>query len=152
MSWSEALWKFSSRPQDFPNEVIKWNAKYVAILDGFPKSKIHLLILPRVKINGLRVLTPNDANMILEMGSFTNEVLSEMKLDSDDLKIGFHAIPSMKQLHLHVISKDFQGRGLKNKKHYNSFVTDFFLDMNFVLGRLSAGTLNVFCIFLTLVG
>lgn len=45
-------------------------------------------------------------------------------------KIGFHAVPSMTQLHLHVISHDFDSDKLKNKKHWNSFNTDFFIEFN----------------------
>jgi aprataxin len=34
----------------------------------------------------------------------------------------------MRQLHLHVISQDFNSPSLKNKKHWNSFTSAFFLD------------------------
>lgn len=34
----------------------------------------------------------------------------------------------MRQLHLHVISQDFNSQHLKNKKHWNSFNTEFFRD------------------------
>jgi aprataxin len=40
----------------------------------------------------------------------------------------FLQVPSMRQLHLHVISQDFHSANLKNKKHWNSFTTAFFLD------------------------
>ncbi|XP_054806292.1 receptor-like protein 7 [Prosopis cineraria] len=36
--------------------------------------------------------------------------------------------PSMRQLHLHGISQDFDSKHLKNKKHWNSLNTDFFRD------------------------
>ncbi|XP_048439374.1 transcription factor bHLH140-like [Pyrus x bretschneideri] len=36
--------------------------------------------------------------------------------------------PSMRQLHLHVISQDFDSIHLKNKKQWNSFNTAFFRD------------------------
>lgn len=45
----------------------------------------------------------------------------------DDFKIGYHAEPSMQQVHLHVISTDFHSPALKNKKHWNSFTTEFFI-------------------------
>lgn len=31
-------------------------------------------------------------------------------------------------VHLHVISQDFDSPCLKNKKHWNSFTTDYFID------------------------
>lgn len=37
-------------------------------------------------------------------------------------------VPSMRQLHLHVVSQDFDSKHLKNKKHWNSFTTAFFRD------------------------
>lgn len=55
----------------------------------------------------------------------TIEVLGEAE---DRFKIGYHARPSMKHLHLHVISKDFDSESLKTKKHFNSFNTSFFIE------------------------
>ncbi|KAJ6299882.1 hypothetical protein OIU76_020809 [Salix suchowensis] len=43
-------------------------------------------------------------------------------------RLGYHLAPSMRQLHLHVISQDFNSNHLKNKKHWNSFNTAFFRD------------------------
>lgn len=42
-------------------------------------------------------------------------------------KIGYHAIPSLHPLHIHIISQDFDAPALKTKKHYLSFTTRFFL-------------------------
>jgi aprataxin len=53
------------------------------------------------------------------------------------LRIGFHAVPSMSQLHLHLISTDFLGSGLKNKKHYNSFTTPFLVPIDDAIDMLS---------------
>lgn len=43
----------------------------------------------------------------------------------------------MRQLHLHVISQDFNSKHLKNKKHWNSFNTAFFRDSVDVLEEIS---------------
>ena len=51
-------------------------------------------------------------------------------------KIGFHALPSMHQLHLHVISTDLVSPHMKKKKHYLSFATDFFIPFEKVLDTL----------------
>ena len=81
-------------------------------------------------------------------------------------KLGFHSIPSMRQLHLHVISQvqfskllavcqknvtqhavcwlqDFDSVSLKNKKHWNTFTTAFFLPLHEVVHKLEAGIDNV---------
>ena len=54
-------------------------------------------------------------------------------------RAGFHVVPSMKHLHLHVISQDFDSARLKNKKHYNSFTTPFFIDVEAAMDELLAG-------------
>lgn len=43
-------------------------------------------------------------------------------------RYGYHAVPSMGHLHMHVISQDFSSPCLKTKKHYNSFTTDYFVN------------------------
>jgi len=52
-------------------------------------------------------------------------------------KLGFHAIPSMRQVHMHVISTDMDSDHLKNKKHWNSFTTSSFLDAQQVRDMLA---------------
>jgi aprataxin len=143
MSWSEALWKYCSRPQDFPQVVIKWNDSFVAIYDCYPKSQTHYLVMPRTKIDGIQSLVPDHVPMLNSMKSFASQVIHSMNVTDQTLKMGFHAIPSMKQLHMHVISTDYMGRGLKKKHHYNSFVTDFFLDVDAVTENLLHGKLMV---------
>jgi len=44
----------------------------------------------------------------------------------------------MRQLHLHVISQDFESTQLKNKKHWNSFNTAFFRDSVDVMDEVSS--------------
>ena len=45
----------------------------------------------------------------------------------DRIHYGFHAIPSMNHLHLHVISDDMESDNVKNKKHYLSFKSEYFV-------------------------
>lgn len=49
------------------------------------------------------------------------------------LRFGFHAKPSLPGLHLHCISQDLDSDRLSNKKHYNSFATEFFVDVDIVI-------------------
>jgi aprataxin len=46
-----------------------------------------------------------------------------------EVKVGIHAHPSMNHLHIHVISVDRYSASLKHRKHYNSFATAFFVDL-----------------------
>eukprot|EP00796_Vickermania_ingenoplastis_P000868 gene868-500_t len=49
---------------------------------------------------------------------------------------GFHALPSLPQLHMHLLSMDLASPCLKHKKHYNSFATYFFLTSERVVDDL----------------
>ena len=42
--------------------------------------------------------------------------------------VGYHAIPSLEPLHVHIISADLVSVCLKKKEHFNSFVAPFFVD------------------------
>jgi aprataxin len=53
-------------------------------------------------------------------------------------KVGFHAVPSMKQLHMHVISLDFDSPKLKTRKHWQSFNTAFFWPLELVINTLES--------------
>ncbi|KAF5358183.1 hypothetical protein D9756_001624 [Leucocoprinus leucothites] len=57
-----------------------------------------------------------------------------------DVWIGFHGVPSMEHMHLHVLSADLHSERMKNKKHYNSFHPKhgFFLHVDEVLAWFEA--------------
>ena len=60
------------------------------------------------------------------------------------LRYGYHAIPSMKPLHLHIVSQDFISQALKKKKHYLSFTSPFFMDAESVESKLEwSGSLDL---------
>lgn len=48
-------------------------------------------------------------------------------------RMGFHWKPSMKQLHLHAVSRDYDSPCLKQPKHYRSFCSEFFRDADAVI-------------------
>ncbi|KAM0297701.1 hypothetical protein HYE67_007128 [Fusarium culmorum] len=47
-----------------------------------------------------------------------------------EVKVGVHAVPSMKHLHVHVLSRDMFSEALRHRKHYNSFNTPFLVDLD----------------------
>lgn len=47
-----------------------------------------------------------------------------------DVRVGIHAHPSMNHLHIHVISVDRFSDKIRHKKHYNSFSTPFFVELD----------------------
>ena len=40
--------------------------------------------------------------------------------------MGFHWDPTLKQLHMHVVSTDYAGSGMKKPGHWRSFCSPFF--------------------------
>ena len=47
-----------------------------------------------------------------------------------EVKVGIHARPSMNHLHVHVMSVDRYSECMKHRKHYNSFATPFFVELD----------------------
>jgi aprataxin len=47
-----------------------------------------------------------------------------------EVMVGIHAHPSMNHLHIHVISRDRFSESMKHRKHYNSFATPFFVELD----------------------
>ncbi|KAM7210404.1 HIT-like domain containing protein [Rhypophila decipiens] len=57
---------------------------------------------------------------------------AEMPLGRDylsEIRVGTHAHPSMRHLHVHIISRDMHSDCVKHRKHYNSFNTSFFVTL-----------------------
>jgi aprataxin len=47
-----------------------------------------------------------------------------------ELRAGVHGYPSMNHLHVHILSKDMHSPRVKNRKHYSSFNTPFFVPLD----------------------
>lgn len=63
--------------------------------------------------------------LLHNIGSTISSWLKEQV--SDRIQLGYHSLPSLEPLHLHIISQDFDSPCLNKKKHYNSFATDLFV-------------------------
>ena len=55
------------------------------------------------------------------------EALSLQASSPVSFRVGYHAVPSLRPMHIHIISEDFSSDCLKNKKHYQSFCFPFFI-------------------------
>ena len=160
------LGAYITSPASFPaSRVIMHSPDFVTIHDLYPKSSIHLLLIPRSpskcflrpflafedsaflasvreEVRKLRVLVAKELKR--KYGRFsTLEKAREAALEagkegdevpvgrdwSKDVVSGIHAHPSMNHLHIHVLSKDRISECLRHRKHYNSFATPFFVDI-----------------------
>ncbi|XP_072114231.1 aprataxin isoform X2 [Mobula birostris] len=128
--WSQGL-KVSM--QDPKLQVYK-DDTVVVIKDKYPKARFHWLVLPWESISSLKAVRKDHLNLLQHMNEVGEKLVRE-RVDSKALRfrLGYHAIPSMSHMHLHVISQDFDSPCLKTKKHWNSFNTDYFLESQDVM-------------------
>lgn len=71
---------------------------------------------------------------------FLSEIrLKHARQNIGEFYFGYHIIPSLFPLHLHIISSDFISSYLKNKKHWNSFTTEYFVHTDRVEEILEGG-------------
>ncbi|KAJ7396740.1 Aprataxin [Pitangus sulphuratus] len=123
--WSQGL---KSSMEDPTLQVYK-DEKTVVIKDKYPKARYHWLVLPWEPISSLKSVTRDHLELLEHMHAVGQKMIDQCPArESLEFRLGYHAIPSMSQLHLHVISQDFDSRALKTKKHWNSFTTDYFLN------------------------
>lgn len=147
--WQDALTPYinidsSSSQPDLKRFVYWQNSDVVVIYDAYPKARFHLLIIPKKKISSLTSLTANDISLVTKMHGVADWIADglvhqEQEKSGKLLKFrsGYHSVPSMNQLHLHLISMDMNSEWLKNKKHWISFTNDsFFLSRCSVMRQL----------------
>ncbi|OLL23478.1 Aprataxin-like protein [Neolecta irregularis DAH-3] len=141
LSWRDGLGEYIKNPKANSKQIISYSDEFTLVRDAYPKATIHLLLLPHKNSN----LHPFEAlSDIKFLESVKSEALKVKELATGDLlrkfgstrswneeiRVGTHAIPSMSHLHIHIISKDMHSESLKNKKHYNSFNTPFFIPLD----------------------
>ncbi|XP_019480059.1 PREDICTED: aprataxin isoform X3 [Hipposideros armiger] len=139
--WSQGL-KISM--QDPKMQVYK-DEQVVVIKDKYPKARHHWLVLPWASISSLKAVTREHLELLKHMHTVGKKVIADVAGSSElRFRLGYHAIPSMSHVHLHVISQDFDSPCLKNKKHWNSFNTEYFLESQAVIEMVQeAGRVTV---------
>ncbi|XP_013863335.1 aprataxin isoform X2 [Austrofundulus limnaeus] len=131
--WSQGL---KASMQDPKLQVYK-DDDVVVIKDKYPKARYHWLVLPWQSIPSLKALRKEHCNLLKHMQQVADRLIQQCPdCDSLSFRTGYHAIPSMSHLHLHVISQDFDSPCLKNKKHWNSFTTNYFIESHDVIEML----------------
>ncbi|KAF7217899.1 aprataxin isoform X3 [Nothobranchius furzeri] len=127
---------FNARPQYAGIQVYK-DDRVVVITDKYPKARYHWLVLPWQSIPSLKALREEHCDLLKHMQQVADRMVQQCP-DSGSVRfrMGYHAIPSMSHIHLHVISQDFDSPCLKNKKHWNSFTTDYFMPSHDVIRML----------------
>uniref|UniRef100_F6R505 Aprataxin n=1 Tax=Bos taurus TaxID=9913 RepID=F6R505_BOVIN len=139
--WSQGL-KIS---MEDPKMQVYKDEQVVVIKDKYPKARFHWLVLPWASISSLKAVTREHLELLRHMHAVGEKVIADFAGSSKlRFRLGYHAIPSMSHVHLHVISQDFDSPCLKNKKHWNSFNTEYFLESQAVIEMVQeAGRVTV---------
>ncbi|KAJ7950009.1 transcription factor bHLH [Quillaja saponaria] len=130
-SWAQALHRIAIHPERHEDDVLEISEDVVVLNDLYPKAQRHLLVLARTEgLDSLANVRKEHLQLLKKMHA-VGLLWAEKFLRADGslvFRLGYHSVPSMRQLHLHVISQDFDSKHSKNKKHWNSFNTGFFRD------------------------
>ncbi|XP_035895355.1 aprataxin-like [Anopheles stephensi] len=108
----------------------------VVIKDIYPKALHHFLVLPWKDIDSVYDLSPVDDALLQEMYDLGLKAVGTSGLTADQFDYGYHMKPSMRRLHLHVISKDYHSRCLSHRYHWNAFNTEFLIKHETVVEKL----------------
>ena len=126
----------------------------VVVTDPFRKSQVHCIVMPWD--TSLKSLNDVDGSKHLGLLEHMNNVgkqyaefirggngsdgssassSSSTTNPYSNLRMlcGYHSIPSLPMLHMHLISLDLESARLKSKTHYNTFATYYFLPADMVV-------------------
>lgn len=121
-SWKSALLQLFTDPSAFS---IVQETEYVWVIkDKYPKARLHYLVIPKTKLpRGILDLGPEHRPLLEHMRDIAASYVG--------CRSGFHRVPSLLQLHLHVFSPDLSL--CKTKKHRESFLPENMVDINTLL-------------------
>ncbi|KPP68856.1 aprataxin-like [Scleropages formosus] len=93
---------------DTPRKTVYKDDMVVVIKDKYPKARHHWLVLPWESIASLKALRAEHCSLLRHMHHVAERMVEQCP-DASKLRfrLGYHAIPSMSHVHLHVISQDF---------------------------------------------
>ncbi|KAL5539231.1 hypothetical protein UlMin_043895 [Ulmus minor] len=140
-SWAQALYHTAMQPEKHKDTVLKVSDDVVVIYDVYPRAWKHLLVLARHKgLDRLADICEEHLQLLKTMHAVGLKWADKFFKEDASLifRLGYHSVPSMRQLHLHLISQDFDSKHLKNKKHWNSFNTAFFHDSVDIIEEVSS--------------
>ncbi|KAF4672275.1 aprataxin-like protein [Perkinsus chesapeaki] len=136
--WRRALYDLIDHPGKYASSIFhKSKEGFTTVYDGFPKSTVHLLVLPDRTLKGPQQLTKDGEfgiPFLRRLHGYCDWLVNELQKQEHIGKLGFkcgiHAVPSLEPFHVHIISGDMKSDRIKHKKHWNSFTTPFFVELN----------------------
>ena len=150
-SWQHALSTILTQIESRTSNpiVLFQNENYVCIYDKYPKAKYHYLLMPRngmLNVSSINEFTPHHLQGVKQFHTLARNIVKELQrsiFDSNgytktEFKLGYHAVPSLTPLHLHIISTDYDSPCIKTKRHVNSFTSKFFISAEILEAHLES--------------
>ena len=152
-SWRNALYDILSsaeaNSEGDGNAIILFrNSKCICTYDKFPKAKHHLLLMCRdystnpsclMNVKSLNDLTKAHLCELREFHNLAKSIAAAISGDEPtSFKVGYHSIPSLLPLHLHIISSDLDSPCITTRKHIVSFSSTFFVTADEVENHLES--------------
>ncbi len=115
--------RVASQPEGAPG-VVSYDEQLVVLRDAFPKARSHTLLVARAPgLDSPGQLRASHGPLLAAMRTRADEVVAAERARDPSLRavpfrVGFHAAPSLRPLHCHVISADLDSERMKNKKHW----------------------------------
>ncbi|KAF9138758.1 hypothetical protein BGX30_008789 [Mortierella sp. GBA39] len=126
---------------DDSNENHWLNANTMVLKDKFPKAHFHVLVMPTRVCPTFDDLICDEGVMIVKQLVERAEIIIARESKRSPhlrFKMGFHALPSMTQVHMHVISTDMDSDNTYIISVYNSYSTESFLTPNQVIRKIES--------------
>eukprot|EP01025_Chloroclados_australasicus_P015088 TRINITY_DN17177_c0_g1_i3.p1 TRINITY_DN17177_c0_g1~~TRINITY_DN17177_c0_g1_i3.p1 ORF type:complete len:308 (-),score=1.77 TRINITY_DN17177_c0_g1_i3:342-1265(-) len=132
------LFNIIKNPASAEGDLLYEDSVCVFLKDKYPKAKHHSIVVAKDRrLVSIYQLQKRDSQLLLHMREIGKRwIVNQLQLSVEDFRMGFHCVPTKKQLHLHIISTDFISDGLKKNKHWNSFATPYLIGFWVVYNQL----------------
>ena len=131
VSWEDGL----TYGMSDPTQIFEEDDLTVTLFDAFPKARYHFLVVPREDLHSVKELTRDYLELLKHIHKVAENLIERVcrKEPNTPFRFGYHAVPSLKRLHLHIISQDFDSPKLWKQHHWNTFNTEYFMDSSKVI-------------------
>jgi diadenosine tetraphosphate (Ap4A) HIT family hydrolase len=137
-NWKSCLIEPVKDPIKYKQFIFAEFDESLVIYDAFPKAKIHLLLIPKRRIDKPTDLTLIHLDLLKKLKENAQQVHGWFqRMYGINCYIGVHAIPSCKQLHIHIISDDFNSKFMKHKRQWNSFNTEYLISIDHLIEQIN---------------
>lgn len=117
-----------------------YDGRCVVVYDAYPKGAAHLLAIPLSIDAGspaeLRPCHFAELEHLHRVAAAVAAHVGRTQFPAHRWQIGYHARPSLRPLHVHVMTTDLTSEAVKTRRHYLSFATAFFVKADRVLAML----------------